>query len=346
MTTSPKSPSIPEPWPRLPHEAWADTIETLHMWSQIVGKVRMELSPWINHSWSVPLYVTPRGLTTSPIPYGEGTFQIDFDFIDHRLDVVSRERGTESFDLGPITVADFYTKLFDTLKGLEIDVRISTQPCEVPTPIRFPEDSVHGSYDPDHVHALHGALSSAHRVMTDFRSRFTGKVSPVHLFWGAFDLAVTRFSGRTAPEHPGGIPNLADAVTREAYSHEVSSAGFWVGNREAPNPVFYSYAYPTPDGFPEAKVRPEGAFWFKDLGEFLLPYETVRGAASPEDALTAFFQSTYEAAADLARWDRKSLEWAPGYRPLERRAPGVVHSLSSGPLPSGPGSSPASSRSS
>ena len=306
------------PWPELPAGSWTDTIETLHMWTQIVGKIRMELSPWVNHSWSVPLYVTPRGLTTASIPHGGGTFQIDFDFVSHTLPIVASNGEVRTVGLGPITVAEFHTQVFAALRSLGIVASISPRPCEIPNPILFPEDEVHGAYAKDHVEALHRALVDAARVMGAFRSRFIGKVSPVHLFWGAFDLAVTRFSGRKAPPHPGGIPNLSDAVTREAYSHEVSSCGFWVGNREAPDPVFYAYAYPKPEGFSEARVRPAEAFWLADLGEFVLPYDAVRGSRRPDEALEDFFQSTYDAAANLAGWDRENLERESGYRPLPK----------------------------
>jgi hypothetical protein len=305
-------------WPELPNTQWGDTLETLHMWSQIAGKVRMELSPWFNHSWSVPLYVTSRGLTTSAIPYGSRTFEIDFDFLDHRLPIRASDGQTRSLALEPKSVAQFYHELLGTLSEMGIDVSIQPVPNEIPEPIPFPEDETHGTYDPEHAHRLWGALVQVDRVMKEFRARFTGKVSPVHFFWGSFDLAVTRFSGREAPEHPGGIPNLPDEITREAYSHEVSSCGFWPGNREAPDPIFYAYAYPTPEGFSESSVRPEAAFWLTDLGEFALPYDAVRTADSPDDALHAFFESTHAAAAELARWDRERLEWESGFRPLPR----------------------------
>ena len=307
-------------WPHLPKDNWSGTLETLHMWSQIVGKTRMESSPWVNHSWNVALYLTPRGLTTSSIPYSSGTFEISFDFIGHVLTVLTSEDKIRTIELRPTTVAEFYREFLSALRSLGIAVTINPRPCEVPNPIPFPQDDVHGEYNGDHVQALHGALLSAARVMSEFRARFTGKVSPVHLFWGALDLAVTRFSGRQAPPHPGGVPNLADAVTREAYSHEVSSCGFWPGNREAPEPIFYAYAYPTPTGFSDAAVQPADAFWLQDLGEFALPYDAVREAQSPDETLGDFLQSTYEAAADLAGWDREHLEWAHGYRPLPRRS--------------------------
>lgn len=306
-------------WPALPHTSWADTIETLHMWSQIVGKVRMELSPWVNHSWSVPLYVTPRGLTTSSIPYDGRTLEIDFDFVNHTLPIVASDGEVRTIQLRSITVAEFYAEVFAALESLGIEISIYPFPNEVPNPIAFPRDETHGTYEPEHAEALRGALVHSARAMSEFRSRFIGKVSPVHFFWGSFDLAVTRFSGRKAPPHPGGIPNLPDEVTREAYSHEVSSCGFWLGNREAPDPIFYAYAYPTPEGFSEATVQPDKAFWLADLGEFALPYEAIRSSDSPDEVLDAFFQTTYEAAANLADWDRESLEWGRGYRPLPRR---------------------------
>ena len=310
-----KSPS----WPTLPHAEWADTIETLHLWSQIVGKVRMELSPWVNHSWSVPLYVTPRGLTTSSIPHRGGLFQIDFDFASHTLPVTTSDDEVRVVELRPITVAEFHAELFAVLKDLGIDVSIHDVPNELPDPIPFSKDEVHGAYEEAHVRALRGALVNSTRVLSEFRAQFLGKVSPVHFFWGSFDLAVTRFSGRKAPPHPGGIPHLPDAVTREAYSHEVSSCGFWPGNREAPDPIYYGYAYPTPEGFSDASVEPDSAFWLADLGEFAVPYEAVRASDSPDEALYSFLKSTYEAAADLAEWDRQNLEWERGYRPLPMR---------------------------
>ncbi len=303
-------------WPELPYNTWADTVETLHMWAQIVGKIRMQLSPWVNHSWSVPLYVTPRGLTTSPIPYGNRTFQMDFDFIGHALPIVTSDGQVQTVALRGKTVKEFYAEVFALLEVMGIRVSINPIPNELPDPIPFPEDDVHRSYEPDHVAALHRALVQAARVMSEFRAAFIGKASPVHFFWGSFDLAVTRFSGRTAPEHPGGMPNLPDAVAREAYSHEVSSCGFWPGNRENPDPIFYAYAYPTPDGFSEAAVRPGNAFWLGEMGEFALPYDAVRRSSSADDDLYTFFQSTYEAAANLAKWDREKLEWERGYRPL------------------------------
>jgi hypothetical protein len=309
-----------EDWPELPSSEWADTLETLHLWSQIVGKIRMELSPWLNHSWSVPLYVTSRGLTTSPIPYGGLSFEIDFDLIDHVLPIRTSDGRVRSLSLKPKSVAQFYHELLGTLSDMDINVSIHPMPNEFPEPIPFLADETHGAYDPRHTERLHGALVQSDRSLKAFRARFTGKASPVHLFWGSFDLAVTRFSGREAPEHPGGIPHLPDSITREAYSHEVSSCGFWPGNRDAPDPIFYAYAYPTPERYPEASVRPEAAFWLSELGEFVLPYEAVRTANSPDAAVDAFLESTYTAAADLAEWDRRTLEREVGFRPLPRRS--------------------------
>lgn len=297
-----------EPWPDLPLEAWAETHATLHLWTQIVGKIRLVQSPWVNHSWHVTLYVTARGLTTSPIPYASRVFQIDFDFIDHRLTVQTSDGRTASFALEPRSVAAFYARLMEELAKLELRMSIDPSPKEIPDPIRFDQDETHQAYDPEYAHRFWRILVQADRVFKEFRARFVGKCSPVHFFWGAPDLAVTRFSGRRAPEHPGGIPNLPDWVTREAYSHEVSSCGFWAGGGPVPYPVFYSYAYPVPDGFSQASVSPGEAFYNTDLGEFLLPYDVVRQAKSPDDTLLEFLQTTYEAAADLAGWDRASVE--------------------------------------
>ena len=308
-------------WPQLPSRQWGDTLETLHMWTQIVGKVRMDLSPWVNHSWSVPLYLNARGLTTSTIPYGARTFEIDFDFVDHVLPIRASDGQTRSLALQHKSVAQFYHELLETLSEMGMNVSIHAVPNEIPEPIPFPEDEVHGTYDSEQVHLLWSALVQADRVMKVFRARFTGKVSPVHFFWGSFDLAVTRFSGREAPEHPGGVPGLPDEITREAYSHEVTSCGFWPGNREAPDPIFYAYAYPTPEGFSESSVKPAAAFWLEDLGEFALPYEVVRTSDSPDATLDAFFESTHAAAADLARWDREHLEWERDFRPVLRHRP-------------------------
>lgn len=306
MATAAASPL--EPWPSLPLEAWAETYATLHLWTQIVGKIRLAQSPWLNHSWHVTLYVTTRGLTSSPIPHGTRTFQIDFDFIAHRLALQSSDGGTGGFALEPQPVAAFYTRLMEEMGKLGLHVDIYRQPNEVADPIRFDQDETHRAYDREYANRFWRVLVQADRVFKEFRARFTGKCSPVHYFWGAPDLAVTRFSGRRAPEHPGGIPNLPDWVTREAYSHEVSSCGFWPGGGAIPYAAFYSYAYPEPAGFKTAPIKPDAAFYSADLGEFILPYEVVRTSDSPDDTLLEFLQSTYEAAADLAEWDRSSLE--------------------------------------
>jgi len=295
-------------WPSLPLEAWSDTYATLHLWTQIVGKVRLALSPWINHSWHVTLYVTARGLSTSPIPYGVRTFQIDFDFIAHQLTVQSSDGGVATLALRPQSVASFYRSLMDEMATLDLRVDIHTLPNEVAEPIRFDRDETHRAYDPDYANRFWRVLVQADRVFKSFRTRFIGKCSPVHFFWGAPDLAVTRFSGRRAPEHPGGVPHLPDWVTREAYSHEVSSCGFWAGGGPVPYAAFYAYAYPEPSGFGQARVRPAAAFYSGDLREFVLPYDSVREADSPDDALLDFLQATYEAAANLGKWDRATLE--------------------------------------
>jgi hypothetical protein len=297
-----------EAWPELPYEAWKDTYATLHLWTQIAGKIRLAQTPWLNHSWHVVLYVTPRGLTTSAIPYGTRSFQLDFDFLDHVLHIVTSDGGLEGVGLYPRTVADFYANVMRSLFKLGIDVSIHELPNEIPDAIPFSKDHVHASYDREYAQRVWRILLQSARVLSEFRTSFIGKCSPVHFFWGSFDLAVTRFSGRRAPLHPGGVPNLPDTVTREAYSHEVSSAGFWPGNAVIPYPAFYSYAYPAPPGFAEAAVQPAGAFYSSDLSEFILPYEAVRGAADPDLALMVFLTSTYETAASLGKWDRANLE--------------------------------------
>ena len=295
-------------WPDLPLAAWQDTFATLHLWTQIVGKIRLVKSPWLNHSWHTTLYVTSRGLTTSPIPDGRRTFELEFDFTAHRLELRSSDGRREEVPLRAQSVAVFHSLVIEALRRLDIEVRISRKPSELVDPIPFAEDETHRSYDSEYVHRFWRALVQADRVFKIFRARFIGKASPVHFFWGAGDLAVTRFSGRRAPEHPGGIPNLPDWVTREAYSHEVSSCGFWPGGGAIDYPAFYSYAYPAPAGFAEARVEPEGAFYSKDYGEFILPYDRVARAASPDETLLEFLQSTYEAAATLGAWDRSALE--------------------------------------
>lgn len=302
-----------EYWPSLPLKDWQDTYATIHMWTQILGKVRLKLAPHINHWWQVTLYVTPRGLTTSPIPYGQRAFEVQLDFQDHRLVVLTSGEGAAAatMPLAPCTVAEFYGRFMDLMRSLDLDVHIWTVPCEVENPIPFKQDRTHASYDPEYVNRLWRILVQSDRVMNRFRSRFIGKCSPVHFFWGAFDMAVTRFSGRRAPEHPP-MPNLAHFVAIEAYSHEVSSCGFWPGGGPITEPVYYAYAYPEPAGFRDFKVSPEAAYYHKDFGEFFLPYEAVRTSADPDGTLLAFMESTYEAAAETGGWDRPGLERAAG----------------------------------
>jgi hypothetical protein len=278
---------------------------------QIVGKIRLVQSPWVNHCWNTPLYPTARGLTTSLIPHGTRAFQIDFDFLDHHLHVRSSDGGEAALRLEPRSVAAFYKRLMQELERLDLAVSVHAVPNEVADAIPFEQDETHCAYDPEYANRFWRVIVQATRVLTTFRSRFIGKCSPVHFFWGAPDLAVTRFSGRRAPRHPGGIPNLPDRVTRDAYSHEVSSCGFWPGGGPVPYPAFYSYAYPEPPGFAKASVKPKDAFYEAALGEFLLPYDVVRLSASPDETLLDFLQTTYEAAADLAAWDRAMLERAP-----------------------------------
>ena len=278
------------------------------MWTQIVGKIRLTRTPWINHSWHVTLYLTSRGLTTSPIPHPAGIFEIRFDFIDHKLRILKSDGAVQVIELRPKSVASFYREVMAALSELKIDTRINTTPNEVEPAIPFDEDDKHRSYDPEYANRFWRVLLQSARVFQEFRSRFCGKCSPVHFFWGSFDLAVTRFSGRLAPPHPGGVPNLPDAITREAYSQEVSSLGFWPGNAAVPTPVFYSYAYPEPPGFAEAKIQPDAAVYEPKLREFILPYEAVRTAENPDQALLEFAQSAYDAASKLGKWDRASLE--------------------------------------
>ncbi|MGB7417187.1 MAG: DUF5996 family protein [Thermosynechococcaceae cyanobacterium] len=293
-------------WPSLALDAWQDTYVTLHMWTQIVGKIRLVRTPWINHSWHVPLYLTARGLTTSTIPYDSRVFQIDFDFVDHQLRIVTSEGQTQSLELRPRSVADFYQAVMDSFAALDIHVKINTTPNEIADPIPFEQDNTHSAYDADYANRCWRVLLQSERVFREFRSYFSGKVSPVHFFWGSFDLAVTRFSGKSAPEHPGGVPNLPDDVAKEAYSQEVSSAGFWPGLGLG-YPAFYSYAYPSPEGFKDVSVQPEAAFFHEALGEFILPYDAVCKAEDPDQMLLAFLHSTYEAAANLANWDQTTL---------------------------------------
>jgi hypothetical protein len=295
-------------WPPLPLAPWQDTLVALHRWLQVVGKLRLACMPWTNHSWHVTLYPTVRGLGTSTLSCGTRTLQVDFDFIAHQLLVQTSEGRTEQLPLKPQSVAEFYRGLRDALQSLGVEVAIHPIPNEVPDPIPFAQDTAPRPYDADSVRRFWLVLLQVERVMRYFRARFRGKCSPVHFFWGAPDLALTRFSGRAAPAHPGGVPNLPDWVTREAYSHEVSSCGFWPGGGAIDYPAFYAYAYPEPDAFSYWKVQPEGAFYSRELREFILPYDLVRTATDPDATLLAFFQSTYEAAAELGRWDRDALE--------------------------------------
>lgn len=298
---------LSELWPDLPYAGWRDTVLTLQLWTQIVGKIRLSLTPWLNHGWQVPLYVTARGLGTSPLPTDGELLEIEFDFIAHCL-VCRTSRGEERvLALQPQTVAGFHDRLIRLLAELGVNVAINPMPNEVADPIRFPDDHLHASYDAAAAHRFWRALVQVDRIFKLFRSGFLGKASPVHFFWGSFDLAVTRFSGRRAPLHPGGVPGLPDRVTREAYSHEVSSAGFWPGSDAFPRPAFYSYAYPEPAGYRERPVT-DGASFDTVLGEFILPYEAVRTAASPDALLLDFLATTYAAAADSGSWDRASLE--------------------------------------
>lgn len=293
-------------WPALPYRDWADTLATLHMWTQIVGKVRLALSPRVNHWWEVPLYVSARGLTTSAIPYRAGIFEVDFDFIDHELLIATSEGEIKTLALAPRSVADFYREFMATLVSLGIDVKIWPMPVEIPNPIRFDQDATHASYDREYAHRFWRVLVTVDTICKEFRAEFIGKASPVHFFWGSFDLATTRFSGRRVPERPG-----ADPVTKEAYSHEETSAGWWPGSDAFPNPAFYAYAAPQPEGFGDRKVAPAKAYYDKNLGEFLLLYDDVRNAADPKAALTQFLETTYAAGAELAHWQRSELERPP-----------------------------------
>lgn len=299
-------------WPALPLDGWRDTYATLHLWTQMVGKTRLALSPAENHWWHVALYVTPRGLSTSPIPYGNGTFEVAFDFIDHQLVVRTSDGRTASTPLAPRTTAEFWRDYLALLASLGIHAQIRPVPAELPEVIPFEEDHVHASYDRDAAERCWRAMVQVDRVLKRFRGQFLGKSSPVHFWWGAFDLACTRFSGRPAPRHPGGIPNLPDYVAVEGYSHECISAGWWPGGNGIDEPSFYAYAYPEPEGCPEAEVRPAAAHYHIGLREWILPYEAVRAAPDPDAALLDFLQSTWAAAADLGGWDRAALE-----RPLQ-----------------------------
>jgi hypothetical protein len=295
-------------WPALPYDAWRDTCSTLHLWTQIVGKVRLAQTPWVNHSWHVPLYVTARGLTTSPIPFGTLYVDLTFDFIDHEFRIETSDGKTRNIALRPQSVADFLSSVKSELAALGLSVSINEYPCEIPNAIPLGEDRTHCSYDAAYAERFWRVLVQADRVFKMFRSGFLGKVSPVHFFWGSFDLAVTRFSGRTAPTFSSKVPGVSSEVMREAYSHEVSSAGFWPGGNGIDYPAFYSYIYPTSGEFKKFRVQPSEAFFSDALGEFLLPYDAVRTASSPDDALLSFLQTTYEAAAQSLKWDRAALE--------------------------------------
>jgi Family of unknown function (DUF5996) len=295
-------------WPELAFDNWKDTLATLQLWTQIVGKIRLKQMPWLNHSWHVTLYVTAYGLTTGSIPHPDGVFQIDFDFIHHLLNITTSAGSMEQVKLYPRSVADFYRELFEKLKSAGIDVRICAEPNEVEPAIRFAKDETHRSYDGARVRDFHQALAKTYNVFMEFRAGFTGKCSPVHFFWGSFDLAVSRFSGRTAPVYSGEALNIPLRVMQEAYSHEVSSCGFWPGNEQFPHPAFYSYCYPTPAAFGKQPVKPQEASFNRDMGEFILLYEVVRQSQNPEDTLMQFLQSTYEAASTTAKWDKKTLE--------------------------------------
>jgi len=295
-------------WPSLPLEEWKDTYDTLHRWTQIVGKIRLRQMPWINHSWHTTLYPTSRGLTTLAMPHGTRTFQIDFDFLDHRLLIQSSDGAQAAVVLTARPVANFYAEVMHKLEELGLPVRIYTKPNEIEDATPLDQDETHAAYDPEYARRCWCIVAQSACILKRFRARFIGKASPVHFFWGGFDLAVTRFSGRRAPPHPGGVPNLPDWVAREAYSHEVSSCGFWPGGGPAPFPLFYAYTYPEPAGYSAAAVRPRAASYHTGLREYVFPYDEMRAARSPDAALLEFLQTTYEAAAELSGWDRASLE--------------------------------------
>jgi hypothetical protein len=302
-------------WPSLDYTAWKDTYETLHLWTQIAGKIRLSKDPWANHSWYSTLYVTPRGLTTSAINDGEKDFSIDFDFIDHRLNIQTSIGQSINFPLQSESVASFYNRVMNSLKEMEIETHFNPHPNEVAKTTSFLDDIAPRVYNPDQARNCWQVLVRVNNVFKEFRSRFVGKCSPVHFFWGSFDLVVSRFSGRRAPEHPGHVPHLANKVVKEAYSHEVSSCGFWPGNEAYPNAAFYCYAYPEPTGYGETKVLPQAAFYHPTMREFILPYEKVQKSQNPSEMLLQFLQSTYEGAANLGAWDRSLLEVSP-YRDL------------------------------
>jgi hypothetical protein len=300
------------PWPAIPYEPWRETCSALHLYAQIVGKYRLARTPWVNHSWHATLYVNARGFTTSLIPDGPGGLEIGFDLLDHAVTGAATDGRRANFPLGPMSVAEFHGRFIDLVRSLGGTPEFHGRPNEVPDPIPFVDDRTGRPYAADAVTRFFRATVAVDRVLKRFRTAYLGKVSPVHLFWGSFDLAVTRFSGRTAPLHPGGVPGLPDDITREAYSHEVSSAGFWPGGGAIDFPAFYSYAYPAPPGFADARPAPDAAYFDKSLGEFLLPYDAVRRSSDPEATLIAFLESTYNIAADLGGWDRAALECPPG----------------------------------
>lgn len=309
------------PWPELPYAAWRDTCSTLHLWTQVVGKIRLAQTPWLNHSWHVPLYVTATGLTTSSILHGTRAFELHFDFNEHVLDIEVSDGTGRRMALHPMSVADFYRTLMTALADLDLPVTINDRPCEIAGAIPFSQDQQHNAYDAQYAQRFWRVLLQVDRLFKQFRTGFVGKSSPVHFFWGSFDLAVTRFSGRRAPAFAGKVPGLATEVMREAYSHEVSSAGFWPGGGGIDYAAFYSYAYPTPGDFKNVKVRPQSACFSDALGEFLLPYDAVRTAADPDATLLEFLQSTYDAAADTAKWDRAALDCIPGAAGVPRGTP-------------------------
>ena len=303
-----RHPNPQQDWPAIPYLEWQPTVAALHLYLQIVGKYRLAQSPWINHAWHATFYVTPRGLTTSLVPDGPGGIEVQFDFVDHVVRGQCGSGASESFLLAPMSVADFHRQFLGLLQSLGGATAFHGAPNELPDPVPFAEDLAPRPYDAEAVARFHRAMVSVNRVFQQFRTGFRGKVSPVHLFWGSFDLAVTRFSGRRAPLHPGGIPNLPDEITQEAYSHEVSSAGFWPGSKDSPQPMFYSYCYPTPDAFGKTQVEPNDAFWSEEMGEFFLTYESVQRSDDPDATLIAFLRSTYIAAADTGSWPRAELE--------------------------------------
>lgn len=297
------------PWPVLSYNEGKETFTTLHMWTQIVGKIKLTILPWMNHSWHVTLHVMPYGLTTQTLPYKDSCFQIDFDFVHHQLRILSGNGEKREFELRNISVADFYKKIFQNLNELDIDVKINPIPAEIIDPIPFYKDTTHNTYDVGQIESFHTALLKIQKVFYEFRSRFRGKCSPVHFFWGGFDLALSFFSGKTAPAHPGGMPGMPDWVAKEAYDREVSSCGFWTGNEAYPHPAFYCYLYPEPEGYKTAKISPAEAFYHKELGEFILPYDIIQKSEDGESLLLDFLCSTYNAGADLAKWDRDLLEF-------------------------------------